>query len=172
MQSNFLVLATSQKPLIAAVSGFVLGAGCEIILNCDIVLATDDAKFGLPELSIGLLPCFGGARALSEAIGRAKATDMLLTGRALSANEAEKAGLISRIVSASSLEEEYIKIGRRIAALPQNTVRILKNMMVESRQACSLFSENQLSLDRLDSEDFRISLGNFAKKSSPTEKKR
>ena len=168
MQHNFQVLATAKKPLIAAVSGFVLGAGCEIVLGCDIVLATDSAKFGLPELSIGLLPCFGGVSALVSRIGKAKAMDMLLTGKALSADEAERAGLISRIVNESSLEEEYIKIGRRIAALPKNTVALLKKLIFETNKNQNVLLENVLSRYCLDSDDFKNSLANFAAKTTST----
>lgn len=171
MQHNFQTLISCRKPLIAAVSGFALGIGCEIALCCDIVLATDNARFGLPELSIGLLPCFSGCGLLTERIGRAKAADMILTGRALSADEAETAGLVSRIVTAETLEEEYIKIARRIAALPQTPVSAAKRIISEHDQKTSADLETLLCLNCIESGDFKQTLKNFASpKSSGTEK--
>ena len=161
MQKHFDTLRHARKPIIAAISGFALGIGCEIALCCDIVLATDSARFGLPELSIGLLPCFGGCRMLVERIGKAKAMDMILTGRAISAEEAESAGLISRVVSEISMSEEYTKIARRIAALPQDTVSAAKKIMKQNEQTTL---ENLLALNCIESGTFKNTLLNFARK--------
>lgn len=164
MQHNFQTLVNLRKPLIAAVSGFALGIGCEIALCCDIILATDSARFGLPELSIGLLPCFGGCGLLTERIGRAKAADMILTGRALSADEAEAAGLVSRVVTAAALEEEYIKIARRIAALPQSAVAAAKKIISAQSKKPAADLETLLSLNCIESGEFKQTLRNFADK--------
>ena len=171
MQNDFCFLLNAKKPIIAAVSGFALGVGCEIALCCDIVLATDSARFGLPELSIGLLPCFGGSGLLAQRIGKAKATDMLLTGRALSAEEAERCGLISRIVTDAAMTEEYTKIARRISALPQNAVIAAKQLISGYTSNLNLFLENQLSLARLESPEFKQVLLSFGSPKAPQKKK-
>ena len=164
MQENFALIFKIKKPLIAAVSGFALGTGCEIALACDIVLATDDAKFGLPELSLGLLPCFGGCSLLVKRVGKAKAMDMILTGRAMLADEAEQCGLISRVVSAESLEEEYIKVARRISAIPQEAVVAAKKVISEHSVVSHMSYENLFSLNYIESESFRQNLQIYASK--------
>lgn len=162
MQNDFRIFFSVRKPIISLVSGFALGIGCEIVLCSDIVLATDNARFGLPELSIGLLPCFGGCRLLTSRIGKALASDMILTGRALSAEEAEKSGLVSRIVTKASIMEECTKIVRRISALPQDLVFTVKRLTGNYDIQSDLFLENQLSLNCFDSGDFRQALLTFA----------
>ena len=171
MQNDFLVLYHAQKPLIASVSGFALGVGCEIAMCCDIVLATDNARFGLPELSIGLLPCFGGTSMLARRIGKAKTTDMILTGRALSAEEAEQCGIVSRIVTDAAMTEEYTKVARRIAALPQNAIVAAKRLISETTTNLNLFLEYQLALSRLESPEFKQALLSFAQQKSSTKEK-
>jgi len=171
MQQSFEIIKNTNKPIIAVVSGFVLGIGCEIILSCDIVLATDNARFGLPELSIGLLPCFGGCGLLSNRIGKAKAMDMILTGKAFSADEAEQIGLISRIVTESAMVEEYTKIAQRIASLPPKTVSLAKKIITNGSLHQTINTENVISLNHIESGEFKQSLLNFANKtSSSTEK--
>lgn len=164
MQEEFNSVLRLQKPLIAAVSGFALGVGCELVLACDIVLATNNAKFGLPELSLGLLPCFGGCGLLATRIGKAKAMDLILTGKAMSADEAEQCGLISRIVTPESLEEEYLKVARRISMLPQDAVATAKKSICEQTLSSHLFFENLFSLNRIESEEFRQVLQAYAAK--------
>ncbi len=160
MQTDFQALLYAKKPIISLVSGFALGIGCEIALCSDIVLATDNARFGLPELSIFLLPCFGGCRLLSQRVGKAVAADMILTGRALSAEEAERHGLVSRIVPFSALTEESVKITRRLANIPQNLLSTVKRLTNDNTVLSDLFLEQQLSLDCLDSEKFHQVLVN------------
>lgn len=162
MQKDFSSILNITKPIIAAVSGFALGVGCEIAMCCDIVLATDNARFGLPELSIGLLPCFGGCGMLASRLGKAKTTDMILTGRALSADEAEKCGLVSRIVTDVAMTEEYTKIARRIAALPQKAVFSAKQLISGHTTNLNLFLENQISLSRFEAPEFKQALLSFA----------
>ena len=164
MQHQFKSISNSRKPLIAAISGFALGIGCEIALCCDVVLATDNARFGLPELSIGLLPCFGGCGLLVSRVGRAKAMDMILTGKAISADEAEKIGLISRVVTESSMTEEYTKIAQRIALLPSNSVGLAKKTINAYANPEGLQLENLLSLCCIESSEFKQTLLNFSNK--------
>ncbi len=162
MQDSFKSILYSQKPIIAAVSGFSLGIGTEIALACDIILAADNARFGLPELSIGLIPCFGGCGLLASRIGKAKAMDMILSGKAISADEAEKCGLISRIVTPESLQEESLKLAKRIAALPEQTVSAAKKLIIAASDSSSAAIENLSALSALESPEFRQILQSYA----------
>ena len=108
-------IASRRKPLIAAVAGFALGGGCELALMCDFIYAADNAKFGQPEINLGVLPGIGGTQRLTRALGKAKAMEMCLTGRQMDAQEAERAGLVARILPADSLLEETLKTARAIA---------------------------------------------------------
>ena len=108
-------IASRRKPLIAAVAGFALGGGCELALMCDFIYAADNAKFGQPEINLGVLPGIGGTQRLTRALGKAKAMEMCMTGRQMDAQEAERAGLVARIVPAASLLEETLKTARAIA---------------------------------------------------------
>ncbi len=110
--------ASVRKPLIAAVAGFALGGGCELVMQCDIVIAADTAKFGQPEIKLGVVPGIGGTQRLPRAVGKAKAMDLILTGRMMDAAEAERAGLVSRVVAAASLMEEAMKLAEAVAAMP------------------------------------------------------
>ena len=106
-----------RKPVVAAVAGFALGGGCELAMMCDIVLAADTAKFGQPEIKLGIIPGAGGSQRLPRAIGKAKAMDMVLTGRMMDAAEAERAGLVSRVVPADQLLAEALAVGNTVCAL-------------------------------------------------------
>jgi enoyl-CoA hydratase len=108
-------IASRRKPLIAAVAGYALGGGCELALMCDFIYAADNARFGLPEITLGVLPGIGGTQRLTRALGKAKAMEMCLTGRQMDAQEAERAGLVARILPADSLLEETLKTARAIA---------------------------------------------------------
>ena len=111
------VVAT-RKPWIAAVAGFALGGGCELAMMADFIIAADTAKFGQPEVRLGVAPGMGGSQRLTRAVGKAKAMDMCISGRMMDVQEAERAGLVSRIVPAASLVEDAIKAAAEIAALP------------------------------------------------------
>ena len=107
----------TRKPIIAAVAGFALGGGCELAMMCDFIIAADTAKFGQPEIKLGVIPGAGGTQRLTRFVGKSKAMEMVLTGRMMDAAEAERAGLVSRIVPAASLIEDALKTAATIAAL-------------------------------------------------------
>jgi enoyl-CoA hydratase len=109
-------IANRRKPIIAAVSGFALGGGCELAMMCDFILAADNAKFGQPEINLGVLPGMGGTQRLTRAVGKAKAMELCLTGRLMGAEEAERAGLVARIVPQAELVEEALKVAAIIAS--------------------------------------------------------
>ena len=109
--------AQARKPVIAAVAGFALGGGCELVMQCDIVIAADTAKFGQPEIKLGIIPGIGGTQRLPRAVGKAKAMDLILTGRMMDAAEAERAGLVSRVVPAASLMDEAMEVAEAVAAM-------------------------------------------------------
>ena len=109
-------VANRRKPIIAAVSGFALGGGCELALMCDFILAADNAKFGQPEINLGVLPGMGGTQRLTRAVGKAKAMELCLTGRLMGAEEAERAGVVARIVPQAELVEEALKVAAVIAS--------------------------------------------------------
>jgi enoyl-CoA hydratase len=109
-------IANRRKPIIAAVSGFALGGGCELAMMCDFILAADNARFGQPEINLGVLPGMGGTQRLTRAVGKAKAMELCLTGRLMGAEEAERAGLVARIVPQAELLEEALKVASTIAS--------------------------------------------------------
>src|SRR5471032_1478968 len=114
--------ARARKPVVAAVAGFALGGGCELSMQCDIVIAADNAKFGQPEIKLGVIPGIGGTQRLTRAVGKAKAMEMILTGRMMDAAEAEKSGLVARVVPAASLMEEAMKVAETIANMSLHSV--------------------------------------------------
>jgi enoyl-CoA hydratase len=121
--------ARTRKPVIAAVAGYALGGGCEVAMMCDFILAADTAKFGQPEIKLGVSPGMGGSQRLTHAVGKAKAMEMVLTGRMMDAEEAERAGLISRVIPAADLVEEAVKTAAVIAAMAPLAVKANKEMV-------------------------------------------
>jgi enoyl-CoA hydratase len=119
----------TRKPVIAAVAGFALGGGCELAMMCDFILAADTAKFGQPEIKLAVAPGMGGSQRLTRAVGKAKAMEMCLTGRFMDAEEAERAGLVSRIIPAADLVEEAVKTAATIAGMAPLAVLANKEMV-------------------------------------------
>ncbi len=119
----------TRKPVIAAVAGYALGGGCELAMMCDFILAADSAKFGQPEIKLAVSPGMGGSQRLARAVGKAKAMEMCLTGRMMGAEEAERAGLVSRVVPASELVEEAVKTAATIAGMAPLAVLANKEMV-------------------------------------------
>jgi enoyl-CoA hydratase len=119
-------LALARKPVVAAVAGFALGGGCELAMMCDLIIAADTAKFGQPEIKLGVIPGIGGTQRLTRAVGKAKAMDLCLTGRMMDAAEAERAGLVARVVPAASLMDEAFKVAETIASMSLPVLMIAK----------------------------------------------
>src|SRR5215813_10823345 len=114
--SNLERVPRTRKPLIAAVAGYALGGGCELAMMCDFIIAADTAKFGQPEITLGVMPAWGGSQRLTRAVGKAKAMDLCLTGRMMDAAEAERGGLVARVVAPDKLMEETLAAAKKIAA--------------------------------------------------------
>jgi enoyl-CoA hydratase len=125
-------VARARKPIIAAVAGFALGGGCELAMMCDIILAADNAKFGQPEIKLGVIPGIGGTQRLTRAIGKSKAMEMNLTGRMMDAAEAERSNLVARVVPLASLMEEAMKMAETIASMSLPSVLIAKEAILRS----------------------------------------
>lgn len=166
-QDEFAKIAHCSKPLIAAVSGYALGIGCDIALACDIILASDSAQFGYPEVSIGMIPAFGSCSRLVKRIGKPKTMEAILTGKAISAEEASLAGLISRVVSLSDLTTESLKVAERIASLPYQAIMQAKETIC---QVENMDLQNGIELEAkscrlsINTEEFRQMLSLFAQK--------
>ncbi len=144
-REEFVKIENCTKPIIAAVAGYALGIGCELALACDIILAADNARFGHPEISLGTLPGFGACSKLTHAIGRAKTMETILTGKGLTADEAERSGLVSRIVPLSDLKAEALRVADRIVALPPQAVIQCKDTI---KQAANMTLPNAISLEQ------------------------
>jgi enoyl-CoA hydratase len=139
MQDNFITrnwetINRIRKPVIAAVSGFALGGGCELAMMCDFIIASDTAKFGQPEIKIGIMPGAGGTQRLPRAVSKSKAMDMCLTARMMDAQEAERAGLVSRVVAADQLMIETMKAADTIAQYPLAAVLLIKESVNQAYQ--------------------------------------
>jgi enoyl-CoA hydratase len=159
-----------RKPVIAAVGGFALGGGCELAMMCDIVIAAETAKFGQPEIQLGTMPGAGGTQRMSRFIGKAKAMDLCLTGRMMDAAEAERAGLVSRIVPADKLLEEAIAIAARIAGMSKPIAMMVKesvNRAFETSLAEGVRFERRLFHATFATEDRKEGMAAFVEKRKP-----
>jgi enoyl-CoA hydratase len=163
-------VSRARKPVIAAVAGYALGGGCELAMMCDFILAGDNARFGQPEITIGTIPGAGGTQRLTRYVGKAKAMEMCLTGRMMDAEEAERAGLVSRIVPAAELLDEALKVGQRIASMSQPMVMMAKeavNRAYETTLAEGILFERRLFHATFASEDQKEGMAAFVEKRQP-----
>lgn len=168
-------VANRRKPIIAAVAGFALGGGCELALMCDFILAADNARFGQPEIKLGVLPGMGGTQRLTRAVGKAKAMEMCLTGRLIDAVEAERAGLVARIVPQAQLLEEALKVAQTIAAKSLPVAMMVKesvNRAFEVSLAEGIRFERRVFHAAFASEDQKEGMAAFIEKREPTFKHR
>ncbi|GAB4176221.1 MAG: enoyl-CoA hydratase [Thalassobaculales bacterium] len=163
-------LATCRKPVVAAVAGYALGGGCEVAMMADIIIAADTAKFGQPEITIGTIPGSGGTQRLTRIIGKSKAMDMCLTGRMMDAAEAERSGLVSRVVPAADLQEEALKVATRIAEMSKPISMMVKeavNAAYETSLAEGIRFERRLFHATFATEDQKEGMSAFAEKRQP-----
>lgn len=168
-------LARIRKPIIAAVSGYALGGGCELAMLCDMIIAADSAKFGQPEINLGVIPGYGGTQRLTRAVGKAKAMDLVLTGRMIDAKDAEEWGLVSRVVPTEDLMEETLKVAQSIASKSLISVLAAKesvNRAYESTLAEGLLFERRLFHGLFATEDQKEGMNAFVEKRSPKFKHR
>jgi enoyl-CoA hydratase len=158
------------KPIIAAVSGFALGGGCELALMCDLIVASETAKFGQPEINIGVIPGAGGTQRLARTLGKSKTMELILTGRMMSAQEAEQGGLVNRVVPTGSVLEEARKLAQEICQRPPIAVKLAKESILKAFES---FLEEGLSFERkcfyllFGSEDQKEGMRAFLEKRKP-----
>jgi len=168
---NYEALRTVRKPVIAAVAGYALGGGCELAMMCDLIVAADTAKFGQPEVTIGTMPGMGGTQRLPRAVGKAKAMDWCLTGRMVDATEAERAGLVARVVPAERLMDETMAMAQKIASFSLPVVLKIKeaiNRAYESSLAEGLLFERREFHATFALEDQKEGMRAFVEKRKPS----
>jgi enoyl-CoA hydratase len=164
-----------RKPVIAAVAGYALGGGNELAMMCDIVIAADNARFGQPEINLGIMPGAGGTQRLPRAVGKAKAMDLCLTARMMDAQEAERAGLVSRVVPLDKLMEEAMAVAEKIAGYSLPVVMMLKesiNRAYESSLSEGILFERRLFHSQFGLADQREGMAAFVEKRKPSFKNR
>ena len=157
-------------PVVAAVSGFALGGGCELAMMCVFIIAGDNAKFGQPEINLGVLPGMGGSQRLTRAVGKSKAMDMILTGRFMDAEEAERAGLVSRVVPAADVVEEALKAAEVIASKSKPVAMVAKeavNAAFETGLAQGVLFERRVFHSLFATEDQKEGMAAFTEKRQP-----
>jgi enoyl-CoA hydratase len=163
-------VAHARKPVIAAVAGFALGGGCELAMHCDLIIAADNAKFGQPEIKLGVIPGIGGTQRLTRAVGKAKAMDLCLTGRMMDAAEAERAGLVARVVPLASLMDEALKAAEAIASMSLPSVMLAKeavNRAFETTLAEGVRFERRAFHSLFATEDQKEGMAAFIAKRPP-----
>ncbi len=167
---NWERMKSVRKPVIAAVAGYALGGGCELSMMCDIIIAADTAKFGQPEIKLGIIPGAGGTQRLPRAVGKAKAMDMILTGRVMDAMEAERVGLVSRVVPAAKLLDEALAAAAQIAEFSLPSVMMAKecvNRAFEAPLAEGMLFERRLFHSLFGTEDQKEGMAAFVEKRKP-----
>src|SRR3989442_11937756 len=167
---NWEQIRSIRKPVIAAVSGFALGGGCELAMMCDFIIAADNARFGQPEIKLGIIPGAGGTQRLPRAVGKAKAMDMALTGRMMDATEAERAGLVSRVVALDKLMDEALGAALIIASLGRPSVMAAKeavNRAFESGLSDGVMFERRLFHALFATQDQKEGMDAFVNKRQP-----
>ena len=172
---NWNAAARARKPIVAAVAGFALGGGCEVAMQCDLIIAADNAKFGQPEIKLGVIPGIGGTQRLTRAVGKAKAMDLVLTGRMMDAAEAERAGLVARVVPAASLMDEAMKVAETIANMSLPSVLAGKesvNASQETSLAEGMRFERRIFHSLFATEDQKEGMKAFIEKRPPEWKNR
>ncbi len=160
-------VSTVRKPIVAAVAGFALGGGCEVAMMCDFIIAADNAKFGQPEINLGTIPGSGGTQRLTRFVGKSKAMEMCLTGRMMDAAEAERAGLVSRVVPLASLMDEALKAAEKIADLSRPVVMMAKecvNRAYETTLAEGVKFERRVFHSTFATEDQKEGMAAFVDK--------
>jgi len=175
LMSGWDEIARARKPVIAAVSGFALGGGCELAMMCDFIIAAETAKFGQPEITLGIIPGMGGSQRLTRAVGKAKAMDLVLTGRMMDAAEAERSGLVSRVVAADKLLDEALAAAAKIASLSRPSVLMAKeavNRALETTLEEGLRFERRLFHSLFATEDQKEGMTAFVEKRKPAFKNR
>ncbi len=168
--ANWERVTRCRKPVIAAVGGYALGGGCELAMMCDFILAADTAKFGQPEINLGVIPGSGGTQRLTRFVGKSKAMEMVLTARMMDAEEAERSGLVSRVVPADDLVDEALKVAGRIAELSRPSVMMAKeavNKSYESMMREGVMFERRLFHSLFATEDQSEGMAAFAEKRKP-----
>ena len=168
-------LAATRKPVIAAVAGYALGGGCELAMMCDFILAADTAKFGQPEIKLGVMPGMGGSQRLTRLVGKSKAMEMCLTGRLMDAEEAERAGLVSRIVPAADLVTEAVRTSGTIAAMSLPSIMMTKEAIKRSDEltlAEGVRFERRLFHSLFATDDQKEGMAAFNEKRQPVFKNR
>lgn len=168
--SSWECVSKCRKPVIAAVAGYALGGGAEIAMMCDFIIAAESAKFGQPEITLGIIPGSGGTQRLARSIGKAKAMDMCLTGRMMSAKEAEQAGLVSRVVPENDLLDEVMKIADKIADFSLPALMMAKesvNRAFETTLSEGVRFERRLFHSLYSTEDQKEGMAAFAEKRTP-----
>ena len=163
-------IARCRKPVVAAVAGYALGGGCELAMMCDFILAADTARFGQPEIALGVTPGAGGTQRLTRLVGKSKAMEMCLTGRMMDADEAERAGLVSRVVPAGELVEEAIKTAQKIAAMSLPVAMMVKesvNAAYEVPLSQGIRFERRLFQATFGTEDQKAGMQAFLDKRKP-----
>jgi len=164
-------LADVRTPMIAAVAGYALGGGCELAMICDFILAADNAKFGQPEIKLGVIPGIGGSQRLTRAIGKSKAMEMILTGRTIDAEEAERCGLVSRVIPAADLLSESQKTAALISELSAPVAALAKdsvNMAFETHLDAGIRFERRVFHSLFSTKDQKEGMQAFVEKRTPT----